>query len=610
MKKTYLFITLLLYISHLSAQTQVENTVKTDSVSAPPESINALTIDSTAIIGWNYTSFADIYNWMPGTYYFNQGSTGRIAPGFIFCGSEQQLKIDYDGLLLNDPITEKVNLNTIPVESIDKADIILTNQQRRFGNEQLGQSLRINPINIAANPIRSRVSYRNGTSGYDDIDVRAGMQASPTLAINAGSVLKNYHGTQLYSNYRALKTNLQIQKKLFTRWTVKYILLSQKFDLDMPLYFAPTGFRYPLIHHKDQRKDQGLHIQYHDRFSVFLQYTNLKREFFGYMHRDFESVHTAKRTRILAQYVIIKNPFQIKAGVQSTLDKLESEFWQNADQDKLEFWTNIQGNCSKNIEWYLLLNSKKAKDFDATIEPEIGLTYSMTPNTKFIAWAHQSCLEPSFEAKYINDPFVTGNTNLQRTQIQQAGLALEYKTCNTELFSSVSYQKSKDPIGAVLFQIDDLPVFQNLPDKQNFVVDLNLKQSVIKNTSLQLKSKFIVSDLKQNDIYQLSTPKYYAKAFAQWAYPLFKGDLYTRLRIGLTLTGEQYYTFSQFSNFSYYAEKLDPIVVPYLHGMFTFRDAVIFVALDNFLGQEYQLVYPYSMPQNQFRWGFTWNFND
>ena len=74
--------------------------------------------DSTFYRGSNYGSFADVFGRLPGAFFFNRGSVGQPAYGFLFSGNKSSFVLEYDGLVLNDPLTGRANLNLIPTESV------------------------------------------------------------------------------------------------------------------------------------------------------------------------------------------------------------------------------------------------------------------------------------------------------------------------------------------------------------------------------------------------------------------------------------------------------------------------------------------------------------
>ncbi|MBN1998998.1 hypothetical protein JW935_15675, partial [candidate division KSB1 bacterium] len=64
-----------------------------------------LSADSTLFQGSIYGSFADILDQMPAVFIFQRGSVGQLANGFLFSGIGSNFILDYDGLILNDPLT-------------------------------------------------------------------------------------------------------------------------------------------------------------------------------------------------------------------------------------------------------------------------------------------------------------------------------------------------------------------------------------------------------------------------------------------------------------------------------------------------------------------------
>jgi len=105
-------------------------------------------------------------------------------------------------------------------------------------------------------------------------------------------------------------------------------------------------------------------------------------------------------------------------------------------------------------------------------------------------------------------------------------------------------------------------------------------------------------------------PMFSAKNYVQFSGVFFQGDLDARIRVGAEFISERYGPSPYYADYSRTTAVLNPVVTPYLHGIFIIKDATLFVSLLNPLSFEYERVYGYPMPKLQLRWGFVWNFTD
>ena len=336
--------------------------------------------DSTFYRGSNYGSFADVFGRLPGAFFFNRGSVGQPAYGFLFSGNKSSFVLEYDGLVLNDPLTGRANLNLIPTESVGSMNYGIA-EKRDNNFLPTGQTLRIKSCDMASLPIKSRVGYRTGT-GYDDNDVRLGIQASPKFKINAGGILKNYAGTTVHSKYRAQKVNVKLDRNLGDAWHLGYVFLMNKFDLDVP--FAP-GYVGPIelsqLHQKDVRYDHGFSIV-RSRFHSFFQLTNLHREFYGYRHTVVDQVHDVFRLRSTSEYAQPLGFAKLNVGLNWQLVRLNSNDWGQHTSWELAGLANISNEAGEKIFWNAGAKISKARDFGPFVLPELRMHYAFNPKIK------------------------------------------------------------------------------------------------------------------------------------------------------------------------------------------------------------------------------------
>ena len=568
-----------------------------------------LSFDTTLTHGSRYGSFADVFDWLPGTFYLDRGSVGQPAYGTIFVGTAGRFTLLYDDLVLNDPLTGKADLNLIPTESVAHAVIPLQLDARSYGFLPVAQSLQIVSRDMASLPIKSRVAYRTGDYGFDDVDVRLGVQASPVLNINAGGILKNYAGTTYHSKYRAQKINLKVNRKLGMNWRAAYSLLLNKFDLDLPEpQPVPELNLYLTPHRKDERYDQGVFFRYKNKFTTGLQYTDLHRELYGNRRALLDQRLDANNVRVLSQYTAKVQGFCLQAGGFYRRLTVSTREKKNYTQWSFDGWFDVS-LALKNISLQAGLRLDKKQDSSAFLAPELSVGFSCG-YFDALMWMGRTTNAPGFSARYISTPYVLENPYLRSEQTDQVGLGIVKKHSRFDLYVFSTYAKIQNQI---LVQYDPrtfgIPGWANAPDQWRGTLDFF---GVYKFTNLlQLRVKFrrAFYGSENSDFKPLNLPGIYGKGYIQFSHLFFQNDLDARIRFGFSFIGERY------GPEIYYVHSSENIplsgsVVPYLHGIFVIKDVTLFFSLDNPLSTDYQIVSGYPMPQRQLRWGFVWNLFD
>ncbi len=586
---------------------QFDSSIQT-GIGAPV--VKALVVDSTVLRGSAYGSLGDIFAEVPGAYYYDLGSVGQLALGSLFSGTPSNLIVDYDGLILNDPLTGKADLNLIPEESVGAMEVLCLPRRREFGFLPLGQSVQIESRNLASLPIKSRVAYRTGGNGYDDVDARLGIQASPELAINAGGLMKNYGGTVPFSKYRAQKINAKVDRQLGKDWQARYVFLLNKSDLDVPL---PEPTLFPDLstpHQKDLRYDHGLRISHGDNFYSAMQYTDLHREFYGYRHTVVDQVHDAGDLRLTSELKQTVGSLQVTTGGMWRLLRLDSNDWGQHRQWQLDGWANFSGKVGERLFWHFGLQVEKPEGHDTMLVPELSLIDVPLESFKVLLWANKSVVQPSFEAQSTKGPFALGSQRLYLDRSYTFGLGVEKDWSKSQFFFAATLQSNRGPIATwTLDPIEDIRLFMNLDDEVRGSLNLKVQHSPVIWLKLMAEGQ---QTMRRSTSGRPTTNRAetYAKGFLQISHVFFEGDLNAALRLGATFCGRRYgpqpiYLQSTPTTFT-----MDAVIVPYVHAIFIIKDVTLFVAMQNFLGLDYEVVHGYSMPKTQLRWGFVWNLFD
>ena len=275
-----------------------------DSLAEPIPCSSWLSADTMLTFGSGYGSFVDVWNELPTLYAAHRGRVGQPAPA---TSSTPHFTLLYDRLDLQDPVTGHVDLNLVPTESLARITLPGCYLQPDWEHYSANRTVTVQTRDLAEIPMRSRVGYRMGGNGFEDVDVRFGMQLNPKFSFNVGGILKNYGGISVNDKYHSQKVNLKVNRTLFEKWLLQYVLLMNKTDLDLMLpheqgvavidsEFEAELDTLKVPHQKELRYDHGFFLQGPSQWIFGLQFTDLHREFYGYRHTGFDQVIDATRT--------------------------------------------------------------------------------------------------------------------------------------------------------------------------------------------------------------------------------------------------------------------------------------------------------------------------
>jgi outer membrane cobalamin receptor len=557
-------------------------------------------LDSNATRGSSYGSFADVLFEYPGIFHYDRGSVGQQALLSLYGGSGRHTTLYMDGLLLNDPITGLADFSLIPVEAIG-------------GGTIQGQEIELESRDIAAAPLRSRVAYRTGMNGYDDIDARLGARFSSRTILNAGGVLRNYGGTTTANaKYRAQTINLVWRRQWSKQWQVSYRLLKNQLDRDIPLPVALAW--WPALqqpHEKLDRYDHGLVVEKDQRLRFSWQYTDLHQEWYGYKHSVVDQTMNAGRSilRVLWQGMWKKARWQTDGAWIFTY--ADGRDWEKKIyKNDLQFRVQLQSTSHVKWFWRLAVQADKREDYALQVLPQAEAGRLLVHGWRIKLWQSSSLYTAGLAGRYGKGPLVWGQSGLKAERSDNIHLALEQQHNSGSLFFSSGLWLQHQPIWSIydpsVILQTSLPYFQNGESHRIWTTDTGIEQNLTHAFSFYLKASYRHGD----ELALASEPKYWARGYLQYHKIFFGGDLNTTLRLGATLLGERHASALPYVDKSGAQSVLPSCWVPYGHAMFIIKDVTLFFVMQNLLATDYQVMNGYPMPKRQFRWGLVWNFFD
>ncbi len=607
MKRNRIYLLIFLYA--LYAWPQEPTNARPDSASqVPMDAASWWWSDSTFISGSAYGSFADIFHLIPGAHFFDRGSVGQPAYGFLFAGTPSSLTIDYDGLLLTDPISGNVDLNWIPVESIHRMELLPATDRCADGVVSFGQTLFIRSKDLSGVPVRSAVAYRTGGNSYDDVDARFGLQASRRLRINMGGVIKNYAGTvNVLEKYRAQKVHISLQGDLGRKWQSRYVLLRNRSDLNLPLWQPLPN--YPSVnrlHQKEGRYDHGFFIEKDHRFSSSLQITDLHREL---NHRGSSLLnHRQDVSQALwrTNYRKQIHKWTIQIGSDWRWAGYQSNSGGERHRSAMGGYSRFDYAFSPRLHANTTLALQKWQGGEWVILPSVHWHFQPNSYWSWRLWGERLLIPVGFAHLCGTGPFAIGQANLGDSCHDLVGLAASFNSSRIHIFASLSHASYKDGILAQIRAGETIPLFRNQHLQRQSAVDVAAEGRLSSWITVNLKAKamYFIDHQLQNQ------PKGMASGYLQLNHHFFEHALDARLRFGFDFQSSLKASLPYYSDLSYETIDVGSALTPYLHAIFVIKDVTLFAAMQNPLNLNYTLVYPYPMPRGLFRWGFVWNFYD
>ena len=591
------------------------DTAAVDTVAPPPPFdfrehpalvLRGLYRDSTMIIGSRYTSFGDVLDWLPGGYYANLGASGQLAYGSLFGAPAGEFVLDYDGLVLNNPINGAADLNLVPTQAFGNFGVVHS-AFRPWGDLPLGASLYVRPQSIADNPIRSQVGYRTGYYGYDDIDVRVGIVTSKKQWIDCGGLIKNYVGLKPNQVYDGQKINLTVNRRLGADWLAKYMILFNLRKTDVPLAAPlPDWPGFDNSQQKDRRTDHAVQFLYKSRFKTILQFTKFEQDLHAQQRSVFDERHDAYVYRLASE---ANGPLGFaawRAGLAGSATFLSSNNWGKKQEWQAKGFGDLHGKLSEKLNWLAGARLQSQHTFNPVILPEFNLFYAADTTTRFSLWANQVVKYPTLQQRFADGPFALGGDNLTAARYDQVGVAGEKQTNNLFLHGSLAWQRRSHQIAALVS--DEVIRYVNLPKRS--LLSLSAAADYQFCTKWRFVFKGDAFKALKNDAVFVNRPDFYVKTFLQYHLIKFKGDLNARLRLGAFVLGGRRGPLPYYAEASPQTVALKPSVYPYLHAVLLYRATEIFLSYENYIDADMQYVYGYSMPSLWFRYGFIWHFVD
>jgi outer membrane cobalamin receptor len=187
----------------------------------------------------NYRHLADILFDLPGVWIRDLGTTGQWSSFRLWGSNVNQVGLLLDGCPLSDPWSGEYDLNTIPVEMIERVEVFST--LNPFGYNPIGGVVNLVTKRTPSNRPYTKIVYRDGKNDFSDLDITFSQKFTPHLDIISGALLKKYGETLPNIKYSGQKIRSKISYSFSPKWKIQYSILQDKSDLDLPYKIQLPG---------------------------------------------------------------------------------------------------------------------------------------------------------------------------------------------------------------------------------------------------------------------------------------------------------------------------------------------------------------------------------
>ena len=561
---------------------------------------SVLEADSADLRGSDYSTFADIINTMPGSYHFDTGSMGLPSPLSLFASPADRFELEFDGLLLNDPLTQKADLKLIPTESIGTIQVL----QNQCSGYQTGPAIKVTTHDHSFVPLHSKIAYRPGNFFRNQLDVRLGVQLNPTFALNAGAQTRLFGGIMPHSRFRSESWNVKLDKQ-FKNVSLSYIWLQYRDHQRLPISGTLPGWEsLKEPNQKQYRTDHALFFRFSQHISASIQATLYDRRDFAADYTIWNQSHHAKSLYIKAAYQNSFQSFQYQLGSFARLYKFSSDTWQDTEQSRSGGWIQVSRQNNK-LKWQAGTHLIHLSENDFYLLPRLLLTLETTQLSKLSAFAGQKITPVSIEERYGQSPFGVGNDSLLTGRIKNAGLSWEITKNRLKAYLSLAVE-NREHMPAAAFR-DGLIRYINLESHTCTSIDLLLDYTF---SHWQTHGRIHANNNLSNAPVRVNRPDVYGRFYIAYRSTFFRNDLKLLLRVGGEFIGSREGSTAVYSDYSDDRINLRPALVPYAHLSAGIGDVDFFACIENFTGLNYQQIYGFDSPRSLIRYGLVWNFDD
>ncbi len=570
----------------------------------------------------NYRNLGDMLNDLPGVWMRETGSVGQWTSLNISGWKPESVRILLDGRPLTDPWSGLADLSLIPSEMIEA---ITVHPSMNSLDQPAGPAINLKSRGLTVARPYTKIVYRSGSTNFSDLDITFGQKLSPRFEIISGVLLKKYGELLTDRTFKGSQIRSKITAVPLTGLTLRYSILRNTSDLDLPFPFAVPGdttvFTSPTRdrdrwdhaitadwthgsaqttagwdHTADLLDFQQTGDAEHGRkFSVKHTAVWIRHQTTMWDMPVSASIHLNHRTLAAPDSsdwsdTLIRSNLQVKRSISRQIDARFQANPQISSDGRFRFplsvqaeWTRLQGT----IVWAALSQDVR----DPSLAEQSGSAF---PPVNGMSLFGQAGPYPSFSSHSDLKP--------ENSVTLETGVRTTWRGAQARLRGYVTSLQDR----IQLTQTDQTLRFDNA-DKMRL---WGLESHVSSASWRGLQTSWTANLLNAQDIDISERPAFWGAGHLAWQHAFFDDDLVAILLLGCRFWSRfQRYRWdgsdavtleTQPSGFCLDA-KLTCVVI---------RNATISFAMDNILGSDITFVSPFWMPKQVYRIGFSWELYD
>jgi outer membrane cobalamin receptor len=549
----------------------------------------------------------------------NVGPPGQLETGSW--GGNRDFRIFIDGVLyeqrsLNLPQKGVLDLNSIPVENMEKIEIFSSGMANLWGR---GSGL--GGINIITKDYKGSEPYSKamadwGPYGYHRTQVELGRGVTSRGKIYLTGGFKKSDGYLLNSDYDGMsfseKTTLSLKKNLNLR------VSAYQYETKMGLPLFPSvniedtkkkennwGIVGNLLFEQSKNSLLGLEFR-HDKQERELKSTSL-----GFGIEKINRFFSLRATQTLRP----GKRHNLKIEAYADRKKFEAENFDHMAYGTYLSFSDLV-NINEKINFLLFSKIENEDKFKVNFSGFAGISYEIAPEVnlfstlgRFVNYPQAMDLYWKLFSLNLNDTIVN--------YMEEGNLDLK-KEKSTLFDFGAGWRKENFGVSCLLFRnrINDFVYWNNIDTSiaYGYFKPINTKADIWGmnlNSSLHFFKRFKSSisycfkESKDSNkkLFFPQSPKHSFFGYLQYENEFLKKEIGLKLRLETNILSERF--------LDEYEKDQEPGVAIF-NGKITIRflDFHFYYAVENITNRVYRLTQDYPMPERSYFWGFYWEFFD
>ena len=462
------------------------------SITQTAENVTVVTAEDIKLM--NAHTVADVLNTVPGVQVFMTGGPGSIAPASILGSDNRHVTVFFDGIPLNNLSDNVTDLGLIPVQNIQKIEIIKGPASSAWGSA-LGGVINIITKSGSADNSVGMVSASYGEKNTGDFRLEtSGKQDRFGYYVDAGRLQTNgfrphndFSGNNAYA-----KLTYDLTRDTSILFSTGYDTVKRGIvdipDFDLFINNNVETVKSTLALRSAINKETELYLslwQLHNIYTVYNYQRSTGAELSNDRYDDDGYGSSARITWSLQQHTIV-------IGADFDFKKLESNVITNGEQ-KLR----TSAYYLNDTMTFARLSIIPGVRFDETntngnfTSPVLGMTYKLTDKTLIRAYAARGFSIPPFSFTFGDNVFSIPNPGLKVEQVwsYQGGVettALQYLWLKLSAFrNDIKDVIENEPISATQFMA------VNIGKERRQGLEIDMKTVPLFNISLTAGAVFM-----------------------------------------------------------------------------------------------------------------------